>query len=321
MRAKLADESVAELAAYPILSTSKEHDMARIVRLIGCALVSCALVFARAISVHAEEPANRDTASPAAPPAAAADAAPAFDPATAEPSALAEAYFEEAQRFDAFLTYEVKRGPARAVFTVARRWKEGLAEQMFDVREPSEFDKWAVLLRQTRGGSDDLFFYVDRTGSSYLDRKVRRAPSSLLERHAFFGILAIGDYRPTARGELSYAAGPDELSGDVPCRVVIGTTPSPYLGFDRVELLFAKSSGLLLEERYYNRDRMARQLTSKPEDFREVDGRRIAFKRVARTWPDDGPTEIALVHVLETPDLPDNLFSSLNLRKQHFPEF
>ena len=150
---------------------------------------------------------------------------------------------------------------------------------------------------------------------------MRRAPSSVLERHPFFGMLAIGDYRPTSRGELSYTAGPDEPSGDVPCRVVIGTTPTPYLGFDRVELVFAKSSGLLLEERYYDGEKMTRKLTSKPEDFREVEGRRIAFKRVARTWPDEGPTEIALVHMLETPDLPDNLFSSLNLRKQHFPEF
>ena len=292
--------------------------MTRVVRLIGCALICCAFVFAGVISVHAEEPANRDTASPAAPESGAA-AAPAFDPATADPTALAETYFDEAQRFDAFLTYEVTRGPARAVFTVARRWKDGLAELMFDVREPADFDKWAVLLRQTRGGSDDLFFYVDKTGSQYLDRRVRRAPSSLLERHAFFGMLAIGDYRPTARGELGYAAGPDELSGDVPCRVVIGTTPTSYLGFDRVELVFAKSSGLLLEERYYLRDKMMRQLTSKPEDFREVDGRRLPFKRVVRSWPDDGPSEIALVHALETPDLPDNLFSSLNLRKQRFP--
>jgi hypothetical protein len=293
--------------------------MARIVRRIGCALVSCALVFARATSVHAEDPANRATASPHAPASAAADA-PAFDPATADPTALAETYFDEAQRFDAFLTYEVTRGPARAVFTVARRWKDGLAELMFDLREPAEFDSWAALLRETHGGSDDLFFYADRTGTP-VDRRVRRFPATQLERHPFFDMLAIGDYRPTARGELSYTDGPDELSGDVPCRLVIGTTPSPYLGFDRVELVFAKSSGLLLEERYYTRDKMVRRLTSKPADFREVEGRRIAFKRIVRGWPDDGATEIALVNVLQTPDLPDNLFSSLNLRKQHFPEF
>jgi hypothetical protein len=64
-----------------------------------------------------------------------------------------------------------------------------------------------------------------------------------------------------------------------------------------------------------------RRLTAKPGDFRDVEGRRMPFKRLARSWPDKGITEIELRRVLETPDLPDNLFSSLNLRKQHFPEF
>lgn len=320
MRANLADEeSVLDLAAYPKLATSKEHEMPSIVRLIGCAFLSCALLLAHAIAARAEEPANPAKASPAAP-SPAASAAPAFDPATADATALAETYFDEAQRFDAFLTYEVTRGPARAVFTVARRWKDGLAELMFDVREPAEFDRWAALVRQTRGGSDDLFFYVDRTGSSS-DRRVRRIAAAQLERHAFFDMLAIGDYRPTSRGELSYSAGPDELQGEVPCRVVIGTTPAPYLGFDRLELVFAKQSGLLLEERYFLGAHVIRRLTSKPEDFRDVDGRRLAFHRTARTWPDDGPTEIRLLAALETPDLPDNLFSALNLRVQHFPKF
>jgi hypothetical protein len=319
MRANLADESVLELAAYPTLATSKEHEMPRIVRRFGCALFVCALAIARASAVHAEEPAKQDAAPPAAVEAG-ASAAPAFDPATADATALAEHYFDEAQRFDAFLTYEVTRGPARAVFTVARRWKAGLAELMFDVREPAEFDRWAALVRQTRGGSDDLFFYVDRTGSTF-DRRIRRIPSAQLERHAFFDMLAIGDYRPTSRGELSYTAGPDELQGEVPCRVVIGTTPAPYLGFDRLELVFAKASGLLLEERYFRGSREIRRLTSKPEDFREVDGRRLPFRRTARSWPDTGPTEIVLVAALETPDLPDNLFSAMNLTRQHFPKF
>ena len=317
MRANL--ESVLDLAAYSTLATSKEHEMPRIVRLIGCAFLSCALLLAHAIAARAEEPANHATALPVAPPAA-PTAAPAFDPATADATALAENYFEQAQRFDAFLTYEVTHGPARAVFTVARRWRDGLAELMFDVREPAEFDRWAALVRQTRGGSDDLFFYVDRTGSS-TDRRIRRIPSPMLERHAFFDMLAIGDYRPTSRGELSYVAGPDELQGEVPCRVVIATTPAPYLGFDRVELVFTKASGLLLEERYFLGLHEIRRLTSKPEDFRDVDGRRLPFHRTARTWPDTGPTEIVLLAALETPDLPDNLFSALNLTRQHFPKF
>lgn len=311
MRRKLAaddGESEPSLAPYLIFGrpgASKEHEVTRIVRLLGCILFACVLVGARAPAVSAEEPAN--LAAPL----------PDFDPATVPPDVLAERYFDEAQRFDAFLTYEVTHGPARAVFTVARRWRDGLAELIFDVREPHDFEKWAALLRQTRGGSDDLFLYA----GSASDRRVRRLAAPQVERHAFFDMLAIGDYRPTARGELDYAEGADELQGNVPCRVVVATTPSPILGFDRVELAFSKSAGLLLEERFFSGPREIRRLTSKPEDFREVEGRRIPFRRVARTWPDTGPTEIVLLHQLETADLPDDLFSSLNLKKQHFPEF
>lgn len=314
MRAKLADESVPELDAYPILGTSKEHDMTRIVRLIGCVSFACALALAGAGAVQAEEPAKQDVAEPAAvDPSALAE--PGFDPATADATVLAETYFDEAERFDAFLTYEVTRGPARALFTIARRWKDGLAELVFDLREPLAFSKWALLLRQTRGGSDDLFAYLD------VDRRVRRLPATQLERHAFFEMVAIGDYRPTARGELSYAAAADTEVDGVPCRVVIASTPRPYLGYDEVELRFAKSTGLLLEERYFRRAKEVRRLTAKPADFQEIDGRRVPVRRIARNWPDKGLTEIVLKRILETPDLPDNLFSALNLRKQHFPEF
>jgi len=273
-------------------------------------LIACALVLGRAPAVQAEqvqaeEPANAENA-PAA-----------FDPATAEPAALAERYFDEAQRFDAFLTYEVTHGPARAVFTMARRWRDGLAELVFDVREPHDFEKWAVLLRQNRSASDDLFIYA----GSDSGRRIRRLSAPQLERHAFFDMLAIGDYRPIARGELRYEAASDEEIGGVPCRTVVATTATPILGFDRLELVFSKSAGLLLEERFFRGSRQVRTLTSKPEDFKDVEGRRVPFHRIARSWPDTGPTEINLLHALETADLPDNLFSALNLKKQHFPEF
>ena len=284
--------------AYPTLATSLEHEMTA-VRLIGCVLVSCAL----ARSARSEGTGN---------------AAP--DPAVADASALAEAYFDEAERFDGFLTYEVRRGPASATFTVARRWRDGLAELVFDIREPEAFSKWALLLRENRGGSDDLFAYIDKTGTVF-DRGVRRLAASQLERHAFFDLLAIGDYRPTPRGELVYQAAPDERLDGVPCRVVTATAPKSYFGFDRIELAFAADTGLLLETRLIQGGREVRRLTSAPGDFKDVGGRRLPFRRVAHGWADDGETEIVLLRVVETPDLPDGLFSELNLRVQHFPEF
>jgi hypothetical protein len=279
--------------------------MAGIVRLIGSVMCGFALAFALAGAARCEEP----------PAAAAGDTLPV--PAIVDPAALAEGYFDETERFDAFLTYEVSRGPARALFTIARRWRDGLAELLFDIREPASFDKWAMLMRQTRGGSDDLFLY----GGLATDDRVRRIASGQIEIQALFELLALVDYRPTPRGELSYQSGPDEDLDTVPCHVVIARSPHSYLGFDRLELVFAAKTKQLLQSRFFRGDKEVRRLTSTPADYRDFGGRTLPMRRVARRWADGGETEIVLKRVFETGDLPDGLFSQLNLRVQRFPEF
>ena len=272
------------------------------VRLIGpMLLVALAL---------AESARGQDT-----PASIARDALP--QPMVVDPSALAEAYFDEAERFDALLTYEVSRGPARALFSIARRWRDGLAELVFDVREPPSFDKWELLMRQNRGASDDLFFYAGWA----TDGKVRRLASSEIERQALFDLLALGDYRPTARGELAYELGPDERLNTVPCHVVSARAQRADLGFDRLDLVFAADTGLLLESRFVRDSVEVRRLSSAPEDYMDVEGRRLPMRRVARRWADGGETLIVLQRVVESPGLPDGLFSTLNLRVQHFPLF
>ena len=280
--------------------------MTRFARLIASVSCACACVLALPDAALGDE-------TPAAIPR---DALPA--PVVDEPTALAEAYFDETERFDALMTYEVKRGPARTLFTVARRWRDGLAELLFDVREPPSFDKWAMLLRETRGGSDDLFYYAGNAS----DRRVHRLASSQIERQALFELIAIGDYRPTARGELTYEAAPDEQLDSVPCHVVIARAPGGYLGFDSLQLVFAADTKLLLQSRFMRGSKEVRRLTTSPGDYQEMEGRRLAMRRVAKRWADDGgETEILLKRVLETADLPDGLFSHLNLRVQHFPDF
>lgn len=275
-------------------------------RLIATSTCACALL----LGVAAQTARGEET--PAALGTDALPSPPAFDA-----TALAESYFDESERFDALLTYEAKRGPAAVLFTIARRWRDGLAELLFDIREPSAYDKWALLMQQNRGGSDDLFLY----GGYATDGKVRRLASSQIERQAIFELLAVGDYRPTARGELSYEAGPDEVVDSVPCHVVIARAPSPVLGFDKLELVFAAEQKLLLQSRYFRRDKEVRRLTTTLKDYQDTAGRRLAMRWVATRWADGGETEITLKRVVETADLPDGLFSHLNLRVQHFPHF
>jgi hypothetical protein len=281
--------------------------MTRFVRLIGASIFGCVFVAAGPHAARGDGP-------PAA--AIAPDALP-LPAGQFDPAALAESYFDESERFDAFLTYQVKRGPAAALFTIARRWRAGLAELLFDIREPASFDKWAMLMHENRGGSDDLFLYAGYA----TDLEVRRLAASQIERQAVFELIAVGDYRPTARGELSYQAGPDESLGSVPCHVVIASTPHPYLGFDRLELVFAAERKLLLEQRFYSGSKEVRRLSTTLADYQDIGGRRLPMRWLAHRWADAGETEIVLKRVVEMPDLPDRLFSHLNLKEQRFPEF
>ena len=234
-----------------------------------------------------------------------------------EPASLAEAYFDEADRFDALLTYEIKRGPVNAVFTLSRRWRDGEAELLFDVREPTQFGDWALLVRQNRGAADDLFAYL----GSLTGRRVRRLSATVLEREAVYSMLALADFRPTARGELEYRAAPDEIVADTPCRVVVAVPRSHALGFDRLELAFAADTGLLLESRFFRGEREFRRLSTTASDFADFEGHRLPVRRTARSWADSGETELVLRHALPTADLPDELFSHKNLVAQRFPEF
>jgi len=234
-----------------------------------------------------------------------------------DPAALAEAYFDESERFDAFVTYENRRGPVRVLFTVARRWQDGLAELLFDVREPTAFRKWALLARQTRGGSDDLFAYLgESTG-----RRVRRFSAPDFERQAVFSMFALGDFRPFAKGELSYQAAPDANVTGTQCRVVIARPARDTLGFDRVELAFATETGLLLESRFFRGEQEVRRISIPPDAYQVHDGRRLPMRRIAHSYADNGETELVTKSVLATPNLPDELFSHRNLVAQHFPNF
>jgi outer membrane lipoprotein-sorting protein len=280
--------------------------MTPFVRLVGASIFACAFVIA------GDRTASSDDLPAAIAPDQVAAAAPSYDPV-----ALAEGYFEESERFDAFLTYEAKRGPAGVLFTIARRWRAGLADLLFNIREPASYDKWALLMHLNHGGSDDLFLYAGYA----TELRVRRLAASQIERQAIFELLALGDYRPTVRDEQSYEAAADETLGSVLCHVVVARTPQPYLGFDRLELVFAADQKLLLEQRFFRGSKEVRRLTTTLADYKDIGGRRLPMRWLAHRWADGGETEIVLKNVVETADLPDRLFSHQNLKERHFPEF
>ena len=77
----------------------------------------------------------------------------------------------------------------------------------------------------------------------------------------------------------------------------------------------------MLESRYFRGEQEFRRISIPPDAYEVHDGRRLPMRRIARSWPDSGETELVTMRVLATPGLPDVLFSHKNLVAQRFPNF
>lgn len=226
---------------------------------------------------------------------------------------VAERHFEQLFGFDAFEAWETRRGGARAELVVARRWREGLAEVVIDVRAPESLAKWAILLRQNRSRSDDLFAYVPPM------RRVRRFTAIQLEREPLFDLVALDDFRPVAPGELDYVRRSGvELDGE-PCAVIEGRPRRAVLSFDRLELTVSPATGFALRTRYFKDGRELRRMLISAGDLRDFGDRRLPSRRRIVLDPDGVTTELVLRNVLADPAFPDRFFTHHNLRVQRFP--
>ena len=231
------------------------------------------------------------------------------------PSSLAEAYFDQLYGFNALEAYESTRGPARAVFAVARSWTKGSAKILIDVQAPQSFSKWALLLLHNRKRSDDLFAYIPAW------RRVQRLSAIALETQVLFQLLSLGEFRPITPGELKYARLPDsEVEGET-CQVVEGRPLHRGLGFDRLELAISPKSGLALRTLVFKGPNVIRRIMVSPKDVREYGRRLLPVRRRIFSPPEEEVTELVLRNIIIDPALPDSFFTKHSLRKQRFPGF
>jgi hypothetical protein len=248
------------------------------------------------------------------------DALPApVDAVPKEPDAneLAERWFRQIQGFDALEAYEARVAQTQVEFVVARRWREGRVQVLIDVREPREYAKFAFLFFQNRDRSDDLFAYLP------FWRRVKRLPAAQLEG----GLLAavgkyatLADMRPVLPGEAEYERLPDsEVDGEA-CWTIQGRPTGRWLGFDRIELVISKRTGVALRTEMHKRSEVRRLLVS-PKDVRMFDGRYLPTHRRLEVSPGDLTAEIFLRNLMIDPPLPDQLFSKQSLLTQRFPTF
>ncbi len=231
-----------------------------------------------------------------------------------ELAALGDGHFARLYGFDALEAYRARRGRASASFVVMRRWQGGQAQVLIDVREPSSFRKWAILMLQRGHRSDDLFAYIPAW------RRVQRLNPGLLQQ-PIFDLISLGDLRPISPGELAYVRLPNERVEGELCVVLEGRPLHRGLGFERVELALSGESGFALRTRYFRGDREMRRVLISPGDLRRFGGRELPSRRRILVDPEGEPTVVDLVNVMVDPLLPARLFSPQSLKSQHFPSF
>jgi hypothetical protein len=230
---------------------------------------------------------------------------------------VAEAWFSQLHRFDALEAYEGWLGSRRVQFVVARRWKDGRAQLLVDLRAPRSVAKVAFLLLQNRDRSDDFFVYSPSL------RKVLRITAAELDTSVvpIGRLMTLGDLRPVLPGELVHTPLPDtEVEGES-CWAVESRPSGRPLGFDRMVLEISQKTGVALRTRLYRGRREVRRITVSPRDVRRFDERYLPVRRRVEILTDGAEAELVLRNLMIDPPLPDQLFSKQSLITQRFPSF
>jgi hypothetical protein len=238
-------------------------------------------------------------------------------PPARDAAEVAEAWFRQVHRFDALEAYEGRLGSRVMQFVVARRWKDGRAQLLVDIRAPQSLAKVAFLFLQNRDRSDDFFVYWPPA------RKVLRLTAAELDSGVLpIGrLMTLGDMRPVLPGELVHTPLPDtEVEGE-PCRSVESRPSGRTLGFDRMVLEISKKTGVALRTRLYRGRREVRRISVSPNDVRRFDGRYLPVRREIEILTDGAKAELVLRNLMIDPPLPDQLFSEQSLITQRFPSF
>lgn len=235
---------------------------------------------------------------------------------------LAEAWFEQLHGFDALEAYEVVSARGRYEFALARKWEPGRVKLLIYAVSPASIRDLAALYFRNRDLPDELFVYLPpRMVPSDVPRRVRRFPASdLMPAVLTRGVASLVDLRPIFRGELSHRRLPDATVQGESCRVVESRFRGGSSGFDRIQLVLSRRTGVALCTRYFRGERELRRVFVAPGDVREYDGRWLPTRRRVER-PGEASGELILRNLVLDPLLPDALFTRKTLLQGRFPSF
>jgi hypothetical protein len=243
-----------------------------------------------------------------------------------EPTAAELAQRAAAQAFggDALEIWKSDWNDEQLVFGVARRHQAGKLQVFVRVLAPHKYEPLGFLLQPGSDGgpivqyfrSPRLFPPDRRTG-----RTLEVQVASAIERLPFVpGLPALADLWPPRADGASLARLPDESADGIPCRVLERRLREPDGAYDRVVTLLARDSDLALESRFYLGDKLVRRVAVAAKDVDRSGERPVARRRVVEE-PGDADQVLSLERFSPDPVLPDQLFTSQNLRTGRFPSY
>ncbi len=277
-------------------------------------LAALALLAATATASHAQDT-NGDAKVTDAPVASAV-----------EPSAeaLAQAWFDQLHGGNSVAIWTSEWAGTEFVLGIARRWQEGRPEVFVHVFAPRVYDELNFLVREREEQRIELLYFrtpkLFRGGQKAARVATTRLPDPL-ERLPFAeGMPAVVDVVPLRAADYTFTRLPDTRFANLPCRVIEGKPRATDLGFDRVRLTLASESGVAIETTWFQSGEIVRRADVDPADVRDYDGRALP-SRITVERPGNSAQIFSVRSLRLDPPLPDQLFTTQNLRLGHFPSY
>ncbi len=240
------------------------------------------------------------------------------------PEALAQAWFDQLHGGNAVGVWTTEWAGGELVFGIARRWQDGRPEVFVHIVAPRAYDELNFLLRERADARRELLYY--RTpklfpGGGKAARVMPAVVPDLLERLPFAqGLPAIVDVEPTRAADYSFTRLADARVANRPCRVIEGRPRAADLGFDLVRYSLASETGVALETAWLRAGEIVRRVEVDPEAVRDYDGRFLPTRRSVER-PGNSTQVFSLTTLRLDPPLPDQLFTTQNLKLGHFPSY
>jgi hypothetical protein len=244
-----------------------------------------------------------------------------------EPSAVELAQRAAAQAFggDAVEVWKSDWNGDELVFGVARRHQSGKLQVVLRVLAPHKYEPLSFLIQPGAGGAPIIEYYRSPRLFDPRDPRIGRTlevqVASPIERLPFVpGLPALADLWPPRDDGASLARLPDESVDGTACRALERRLREPDGAYDRVVTLLARDSDLALESRFYLGDKLVRRVAVAAKDVDRSGDRPVARRRVVES-PGDADQILSLERFSLDPVLPDQLFTSQNLRTGRFPSY